>query len=120
MGKERRKYIRFECLLPVEVTKVEGVNGLSEKSRIEDFSRSGLKLILNLDFDFVPGSKLDLNCSMPGKTDAETASAEVIWSRKEGNRWELGLRIFDMAPQTRCEILDTCYAKWQEKKKKQV
>lgn len=118
MDKEQRKFLRFECMLPAEVIKVEQQNGMAEKARIDDFSRGGLKLVLNLDFNFVPGSKIELMCSLPDKPDAAPARAEVVWSRNEGGTWALGLKILDMAPDARSEILDACYAQWQEKKLK--
>jgi len=118
MEQDERKCLRFECMLPAEIIKVEEQNGLTEKALIDDFSRGGLKLVLSLDFDFVPGSKIDLKCSLPDKTDTAPARAEVIWSRNEGGTWTLGLRILDMAPEARSEILDSCYSKWQEKKLK--
>ena len=118
MEKEQRKYMRFECMLPAEVVKVESQNGMAEKARIDDFSRGGLKLVLNLDFDFVPGSKIDLLCSLPSKDTKVQANAEVMWSKNEAGTWSLGLKILDMDPEARSEILDSCYTQWQEKKLK--
>jgi c-di-GMP-binding flagellar brake protein YcgR len=118
MEQDQRKYLRFECMLPAEIVKVEEHDGLAEKAQINDFSKGGLKLVLNLDFDFVPGSKIELKCSLPEKTEAAPAKTEVIWSKNEGGTWCLGLKILDMDPAARSEILDACYAKWQEKKLK--
>jgi c-di-GMP-binding flagellar brake protein YcgR len=118
MEHDQRKYLRFECMLPAEVIKVEGQDGLTEKAQIEDFSRGGLKLVLNLDFNFLPGVKIELKCSLPDKTEAAPAKAEVIWSKNEGGTWCLGLKILDMAPEARSEVLDACYSQWQEKKLK--
>lgn len=118
MDKEQRKFLRFECMLPAELIKVEEQNGLAEKARIDDFSRGGLKLVLNLDFNFVPGSKIELKCSLPDQPDPAPARAEVVWSRNEGGTWALGLKILDMDPEARSEILDACYTQWQEKKLK--
>jgi c-di-GMP-binding flagellar brake protein YcgR len=118
VDKDQRKYLRFECLLPAEVVGVEEHSGMTEKALIDDFSRGGLKLVLNLDFDFLPGSKIELKCSLPEKTETAPAKAEVIWSRNEGGTWTLGLKILDMAPEARSEILGSCYSKWQEKKLK--
>jgi c-di-GMP-binding flagellar brake protein YcgR len=118
MEKEQRKFLRFECTLPAEIVTVEDQNGLAEKARIDDFSRGGLKLVLNLDFNFVPGSKIELKCSLPDKGDEVQAKAEVIWSKNEGGTWSLGLKILDMDPEARSEILDSCYTHWQEKKLK--
>jgi c-di-GMP-binding flagellar brake protein YcgR len=118
MENDQRKYLRFECMLPAEVVKVGEQGGLTEKARVEDFSRGGLKLVLNLDFNFVPGSKVELLCPPPEKADTSPAKAEVVWSRNEGGTWSLGLKILGMAPEARSEILDSCYAQWREKKLK--
>jgi hypothetical protein len=117
MDDDQRKYLRFECMLPAEIVKIGDEDGLSEKARIEDFSRGGLKLVLNLDFNFVPGAKIELKCPLPGKTEAAPARVEVIWSRNEGGTWSLGLKILDMAPEALSEILGTCYSEWQDKRK---
>jgi len=116
MDTEKRKYLRFECMLPADVTRVEEQSGLREKARIDDFSREGLRLVLNEGFDFAPGSVLELQCSLPGKQATALASAEVIWSRNEGGKCVLGLRIKDMAAEACSEILGSCYEQWQKKK----
>jgi hypothetical protein len=116
MDSEKRKYIRFECTIPAEVTMVGEESVLEETARIGDFSREGLRIVLNVDFNFAPGSVLEIKCPLPGKQEIALVSAEVIWSRNEGGKWELGLRIKDMAPEARSEILDSCYEQWQKKK----
>jgi c-di-GMP-binding flagellar brake protein YcgR len=118
MGQDQRKFLRFECMLPAEVVKVEEQEGLAEKAQISDFSRGGLKLVLNLDFNFIPGSKIDLKCSLPEKPNEARAKAEVVWSKNEGGTWSLGLKILDMSPEALSEILGSCYNHWQEKKLK--
>jgi c-di-GMP-binding flagellar brake protein YcgR len=115
MEHDQRKFLRFECMLPAEIIKVEEQGGLAEKARINDFSRGGLKLVLNLDFNFVPGSKVDFQCSLPDKADAALARAETVWSRNESGTWSLGLKILDMDPEARAAVLDSCYSQWQEK-----
>lgn len=118
MEHDHRKFLRFECMLPAEIVKVEELSGLAEKALIDDFSRGGLKLVLNLDFNFVPGSKIELKCSLPEKTEAAQAQAEVVWSKNEGGTWSLGLKILNMSPEALSEILGSCYNQWQEKKLK--
>ncbi|HEX2695857.1 MAG TPA: PilZ domain-containing protein [Acidobacteriota bacterium] len=115
MENDQRKFLRFECMLPAEIIKVEEQDGRAEKARIDDFSRGGLKLVLNLDFNFIPGSKIELKCSLPDKADAAQARAETVWSRNEGGTWSLGLKILDMDPEARAKVLDSCYSQWQEK-----
>ncbi|MHB8095436.1 MAG: PilZ domain-containing protein [Candidatus Aminicenantales bacterium] len=115
---DKRKFLRFECLLPAEVVRVEGCSGAAGRAVIDDFSREGLRLVLNLEVDIVPGTRLDLQCTLPGGEGTVPAAGEVIWSRAEGGKWEFGMKIKEMAPEARCEILDACYLNWQEKKKR--
>ena len=116
MDTEKRKYLRFECTLPAEVTRIEEQNGLVEKARIDDFSREGMKMVLNVEFNFTPGSVIELQCALPGKQATASVSAEVVWSRNEGDKCVLGLQIKDMAAEARSEILGSCYEEWQKKK----
>jgi len=115
---DKRKFLRFKCLLPAEVVRVEGGSGAGGKAVVDDFSREGLRLVLNLDVDIVPGARLDLQCTLPGGGGTVQAAGEVVWSRAEGGRRELGMKIKKMAPEARCEILDACYLNWQEKEKR--
>ena len=116
MDSEKRKYIRFECAIPAEVTMVGEESVLEEKARVDDFSREGLRMVLDVEFNFAPGSVLELQCSLPGKQATASVSAEVIWSRNEGGKCVLGLRIKDRAAEARSEILGSCYEQWQNKK----
>ena len=51
MGKEKRKFLRFECLLPVELIRVDGRDHINRKVEARDFSREGLKLSINFDLE---------------------------------------------------------------------
>jgi hypothetical protein len=44
MGKEKRKFLRFECLLPADLVKVDGKDHINRKIEAHDFSREGIKL----------------------------------------------------------------------------
>ena len=58
MSEEQREFLRFECLLPAEVVKIEGKDSLVERVTAHDFSREGLKLTISFNLD--PGSKMEL------------------------------------------------------------
>lgn len=118
MDHDKRKFLRLECMLPAEVTKIGEQGGLTERARVDDFSRGGLKLVIDLDFDFVPGTKVELLCPPPEEAEAIPAKAEVVWSRNEGGTWSLGLKVLDITPEARSELIDSCYAQWREKKVK--
>ena len=116
MTTEKRKYMRFECTLPAEVTKIEEQAGPVGEAKIDEFSREGMRMVLNVEFSLKPGSTIELQCPLPGRQAAASVSAEVIWSRNEGDKCVLGLRIKDMAAEARSEILDSCYEQWHQKK----
>ena len=58
MSKEKRKSIRSQCVLPVELIKIEGKDHLTVRTTAHDLSDEGLKLTIS--FDLNPGSTMDL------------------------------------------------------------
>ena len=65
MSKEKRKSIRSQCVLPVELIKIEGKDRLPVRTTAHDLSDEGLKLTIN--FDINPGSTMDLRLYLPEK-----------------------------------------------------
>lgn len=117
MGKERRKYLRFECLLPVELVKVDGKNHIGRKITAHDFSREGIKLSINFDIEM--GSNMEVNLHIPEKKISVPVSGEIVWVRSVDNRLEAGLKIKDMDNELKSEILNWIFPKWLEKKKEE-
>lgn len=115
MGKEKRKFLRFECLLPVELVKIDGKNHLSKKVEAHDFSREGLKLSIN--FDIQLGSNMEVNLHIPDKKLAVPVSGEIVWVKSVDNRLEAGLKIKDMDNELKSEILNWIFPQWLEKKR---
>jgi hypothetical protein len=116
MSEEKRKFLRFECLLPAEVVRVESERGLLSEAKVDEISREGLKLVLNFDFNIHPGATIDFRLDLPGKKGSAPVSGEVMWSKCLGNKWEVGLRIKDMHSLVKGELLDWAYNKWREQK----
>ncbi len=115
MGKEKRKYLRFECLLPVELVKVDGKNHIERKITAHDFSREGIKLSINFDIEM--GSNMEVNLHIPEKKISVPVSGEIVWVRSVDNRLEAVLKIKDMDNELKSEILNWIFPKWLEKKK---
>lgn len=125
MGEEKRKYLRFECLLPTELIKLDGKDGISKRIIAQDFSREGLKLSIN--FNLNPGSKIDLKIYLPEKKLSTSVSGEVVWVKSVDNKLEAGLKINEMNKELKSEILNWIFPKWiekergeREKRKKQI
>jgi hypothetical protein len=115
MNKEQREFLRFECLLPAEVVKIEGKDNLIERVTAHDFSREGLKLTIS--FNLNPGSNMELKLFLPEKKISSKLSGEVTWSKGVQNGMEVGLRIKEMDKKLKSEILNWIFPKWLEKER---
>jgi c-di-GMP-binding flagellar brake protein YcgR len=119
MGKERRKHQRYKCLLPAEILKTGEKKSLLERATIRDFSREGLKLIVNFNLNL--GSNMEIKIYLPEKNLTTSIVGEIVWLKQAENRMEAGLKIKDMDKKAREEILNWLLPKWledEEKKKK--
>lgn len=117
MGKEKRKFLRFECLLPVDLVKVDGKNHISRKIEAHDFSREGIKLSINFNIEM--GSNMEVNLHIPEKKLSVPVTGEIIWVKSVDNRLEAGLQIKDMDNELKSEILNWIFPQWLEKKKEE-
>lgn len=116
MGKEKRKFLRFECPLPAELTELEGNHKFIDKITALDFSPEGLKLIIN--FKLNPGSSMDLKLSIPEKKISAQLSGEITWTKCTDNGLEVGLKIKEIDKELRSEIINWVFPKWLEKEQK--
>ncbi len=117
MGKEKRKFLRFECLLPVDLVKVDGKDHISRKIEAHDFSREGIKLSINFNIEM--GTNMEVKLHIPEKKLSVPVTGEIIWVKSVDNRLEAGLRIKDMDNELKSEILNWIFPIWLEKKKEE-
>ncbi|UCC40714.1 MAG: PilZ domain-containing protein [Candidatus Aminicenantes bacterium] len=118
MPKEKRKFLRFECLLPVELIKLEGKETLEAKATARDFSREGLKI--SVDFvDLKSGSSLDLKLYCPETKEFTALKGEVAWKKWAKDKLEVGLKIKEMDKVSRSEVLNWIFSKWLEKEREE-
>ena len=110
MSEEQRKYIRFGCLLPAQVVKVEENADIISEAKIDDFSREGIRLKMNINLKL--GSTLQLNVQHPKTDEAIPVQAEIVWNRISEDSIELGLKIKEMDMSVKSEILDCIYEEW--------
>jgi len=113
MEKERRKFPRAQCFFPAEIIKSEGKPNLIERVSVRDFSREGLKLIMN--FNLKPSFILESKLCVPEKKLFAWLLGDIIWNKYVDNKLEVGLKIKKMDEEPKDEILDWVFSKWPDK-----
>ena len=119
MSDDKRKYLRFECLVPVEDIKFEGGDAPAKDAALDNVSRDGLRIILDLDFSLSPGHDVDFDVEIPDKKVDSKVSGEVMWTRAKGKKLEVGIKIKNISKATKSELLGIGYDRWREKRKKE-
>lgn len=117
MGDQKRKFLRFECLLPAELVKLDGKYSIGKRITAHDFSREGLKLSIN--FNINPGSSIELKLLLPEKKLSTIVTGEIMWIKTADNKLEAGLKIKEMDNELKSEILDWLYPRWLEKEREE-
>jgi c-di-GMP-binding flagellar brake protein YcgR len=120
MAKEKRKYFRFDCPVPVNLIQIEGGKRLVKKAMLDEISREGLKLTFSFDLDLRPGSEVNFKLNIPEKRLTSKLLGEIVWSKPKGKKLEMGLKIKDMDKILKSELMDLVYAKWREAKAKEI
>jgi c-di-GMP-binding flagellar brake protein YcgR len=120
MAKEKRKYFRFDCPVPVNLIQIEGGKRVVKKATLDEISREGLKLTFSFNLDLRPGSEVDFKLNIPEKRLTSKVLGEIVWSKPKGKKLEMGLKIKDMDKILKSELMDLVYAKWREAKAKEV
>jgi hypothetical protein len=110
MKGDKRKFLRFHCVLPAEIIKLEDKKQLINEVMIDDFSREGIRLVMS--FNLKPGSEVELKLQHPHKKTETPVVGEIIWSTGKKNKMEFGLKIKEMNTITKSEIFDYIYEKW--------
>ena len=118
---DKRKSLRFDCVLPAELVELKGKKNLIGRATVKDFSNVGMKLTVN--FNLETRSPMDLKLYLPEKKLITSVSGEISWSRFKDKKLEIGLKIKNMDKKLKKEILDWVSPSWtqeteEEKKKK--
>ena len=120
MAKEKRKYFRFDCPVPVNLIQIEGGKRVVKKAMLDEISREGLKLTFSFDLDLRPGSEVNFKLNIPEKRLTSKLLGEIVWSKPKGKKLEMGLKIKDMDKILKSELMDLVYAKWRETKAREI
>lgn len=107
-------------MLPAEVLKAGERKTLLEKITVKDFSRQGLKLIINFNLNL--GSNMEIKLYLPEISLVTSILGEIVWIKHVENKVEAGLKIKDMDQRAKEEILNWLLPQWlkdeEEKNKK--
>lgn len=117
--KQKRKYVRSDCLFPAEFEKSEGIDSLSERAIIHNFSQEGFKLAINF-MNIRPGLEVKVKIFIPEKNLSVNLTGEVTWNKYKDNKLEVGLKIKKIDENAKEEILNWIMPVWvkiEEKKK---
>jgi hypothetical protein len=114
MTEDKRKYLRFECLIPVEEIESQGLNGKVHEVALDNISREGVRLIMDVDTAFTPETNVKFRISLAADRDPIFIQGTVMWSRPKGDRFEIGVRILDMDKAAKAELLEIGFERWKE------
>jgi len=115
MGDEKRKFLRFECLVPVDLLEIGSGEGADpEAALIEDISREGMRMVLDFSLDLSPGAEVDFKVHNPEERETCSVTGEIMWSKSKDNRLEVGIKLRKMDDGIKNKLLDIGYAKWLE------
>jgi len=113
MEEEKRKFLRFECLIPVDLLEVGDPGTSLQDALIDNVSREGLRLVFDLGQAFQPGDDISFQIQKPEERRTCQVMGEVIWSKPVGEKLEVGLKILRMEKCTKSELLDMGYNAWR-------
>lgn len=114
MSEDKRKFIRFECVIPIELVEIEGATSAEAEALIEDISREGLRLVLDLGLDLGPGRDLCFQMYNPELKKTCLVTGEIIWAKSKEKKVEIGLKIKTMEKCTKSDLLDLGYTQWRK------
>ncbi len=118
MKEDKRKFIRFEGIIPIIIKQIEPEQPVKGNVVIDDFSREGIRL--SLDFNVQPGSLMELNLHLPESNEPASIKGVVMWSRLAGDKTQIGLKIKEMDATAKSEILDMVYSTWIETRAEEI
>ncbi len=97
-------------MLPAEVIKAGEDKTLFKRMTVRDFSREGLKLIINFNLNL--GSNMEIKLYLPERSLVTSILGEIVWIKHANNKVEAGLKIKDMDQRAKEEILNWLLPQW--------
>jgi len=120
MADDNRKFLRFECLIPIDLLEIGDPGGNLQEAFLDNISRDGLRVVFDLGQAFQKGEDVNIQIRKPEEHRACQITGEVIWSKPIGKKLEVGLKIKKMEKDTKAELLDIGYDTWRRHKKQRL
>ncbi|MCX6566429.1 MAG: PilZ domain-containing protein [Candidatus Aminicenantes bacterium] len=117
MEDDKRKFLRFECLIPIDLVEVDDPNADPKEAMIDNVSREGIRLAFDLGHAFQEGDKVSFQIHKPDENRTCRMTGEVVWAKPFGKKIEIGLKIGDTERCTKSELLDLGYNAWRKHQK---
>jgi c-di-GMP-binding flagellar brake protein YcgR len=111
--RERRKFIRFDIPLNVELMLLGDTSGYT-MGVTRNFSREGLALV-SQNFDLKPKETIHLRLNLPEKDTFVPVWGDIMWKKQLETKCWAGIKFREMDKETKSEILDYAYSLWVEK-----
>ena len=116
MGKERRKFKRFDAYMTVNF-RAQDAGGLEGAGLSQDLSRNGIKM--SSAKTLPSGALVDLEIRIPDDPRTIRTTGKVMWTREakeEKDSYEHGVCFLMMDPVDKFRALDYAYNHWLETK----
>ena len=94
--------------------RVLGVNGQELTGTVKDFSRKGMRVIL--DIADIDEKEVEIEIMQPEYNESVLAVASVIWKKCLEDKCELGLEFKSFPARAKTAFLDYGYKKWLKSK----
>ena len=114
MDDDKRKFLRFECLIPIDLVEVDDPNADPKEALIDNVSWEGIRLVFDLGHAFQEGDKVSFQIHELDENRTCRMTGEVVWAKSLGEKIEVGLKIKDMEKCTKSELLDMGYNAWRK------
>ena len=116
MFDDRRKFLRFDVPLKVEIKKSQEYysSGVTK-----NFSREGFSLVAE-EFDFEPKNYLEARIELPQQNGFVNVYGEIIWKRQIGDKWQVGIRLSQIDKASKDDILSYAYENWKNRMREEL
>ncbi len=107
---EKRRFLRFDAPINLEF-KVYSKGEDYSKGTMVNFSRQGLSFIAP-EAELSLNQEVDVRFKIPNREVIVTCRGEVVWEKKEEGKMRIGIRVKEMDPYAKGEILEYAYNNW--------
>jgi len=88
MEDDKRKYLRFECLIPIDLMEVDDPEADRKKALIDNVSREGIRLIFDFGRAFREGDKVSFQIQNPERKKSCRLNGKSSGPSPSARRWK--------------------------------